>query len=141
MFKFLFEPLHNLHLGISKDIKRMIFERLSSEDLQDARGKSFKFIRNSVLRGANAFLALLEKEYPATCLHVDFSKEKKLISIGFLDWLFVEDGVRGMLEGKDYKTVDMTFPFIAAFNDRACGEVSNGPVTTVSVLYSYLVGY
>ena len=46
-----------------------------------------------------------------------------------------------MLEGKDYKTLDMIFPFIAAFIDRACGEVSNGPVTTVSVLYSDLVGF
>ena len=82
--------------------------------------------------GQNAFLALLEKEYPTTCLHVDFSKAKNSTR---LDGLFVEDGVRCMLEGKDYKTVDMIFPFIAAFIDRACGEVSNGPVTTVSVLY------
>ena len=85
----------------------MIFERLSSEDLQDARGKSFKFIRKSVLGGANAFLALLEKEYPTRCLHVDFSKAKNSTR---LNGLFVEDGVRGMLEGKDYKTVDMIFP-------------------------------
>ena len=109
----------------------MIFERLSSEDLQDTRGNSFKFIRKSVLRGANAFLALLEKEYPATCLLVDFSKANNSTR---LDGVFVEDGVRGVLEAKDYKTVDMIFPFIAAFLDRACGEVSNGPVTSVSVL-------
>ena len=88
---FSFEPLHNLHLGISKDIKRMIFERLSSEDLQDAREKSFKFIRKPVLRGANAFLALLVKEYPTTCLHVDFSKAKNSTR---LDGLFVEDSAR-----------------------------------------------
>ena len=62
----------------------MIFERLSSEDLQDARGKSFKFIRKSVLRGANAFLALLEKEYPTKCLRGLF-EGKKLNSIG---WAF-----------------------------------------------------
>ena len=135
---FSFEPLHNLHLGISKDIKRMIFERLSTEDLQDARGNLFKFIRKSVVQWANAFLALLEKEYPTSCLHVEFSKAKTSTR---LDGLFVEDRVRGMLEGKDYKTVDMIFPFIAAFIDRACGEVSNGPVTTVSVLYLDLVGF
>ena len=69
---------------------------------------------------------------------MDFSKANYSTR---LDGLFVEDGVRGMLEGKDYKTVDMILPFIAAFIDRACGEVSNGPVTTVSVLYADLVGF
>ena len=41
---FSYEPLHNLHLGISKEIKKMIFERLGSETIR-CNGKPLKSLR------------------------------------------------------------------------------------------------
>lgn len=40
-----------------------------------------------------------------------------------------------MLQGKDYKSLDMVFPFIGMFLDRCCDEVHLALSTTVFVQY------
>ena len=67
-------------------------------------GRQYNLIRKSVLHLMNNFLREVETSSPGYDLHVDFSK-------GFtgerLSGLFMDDGLIGMLEAADIKTVDM----------------------------------
>ena len=84
----------------------------------------------------NNFLREVETSSPGYDLHVDFSK-------GFtgerLSDLFMDDGLIGMLEAADIKTVDMLSPFLGALIDTYCGEFDKAPVTTVFTQYVDLV--
>ena len=141
---FSFEPLHNLHLGISKLIKQCIVHRLSSPDLttttasRSGTPRTFKKVKKSILVGSNSILSAIERDYYITGLHVDFSKGEKGTN---LNGLFTEDGIRGMLSAKDYHHVDMVFPFIAAFIDTCCDEVETAPLTSICTQYSDLVAW
>ena len=41
----------------------------------------------------------------------------------------------GMLEAKDFRSVDMVSPFMGMFLDRCCDEASIAPTTNVFVQY------
>lgn len=140
---FSYEPLHNLHLGISKMLKKVIVERLKDDDLTSsavryANGnpKPFPSIRGIVLSGANQILKQMQIESSARNLRIDFSSSHK----GWrYNGFFSEDGIVGMLEARDHKSMDMVFPFIAAYIDRCYGEIEQCPTTRVSSLYSTIL--
>jgi len=52
----------------------------------------------------------MERDSHARGLHIDFSSNEKGPAINGIS---TNDGLRGMLEAKDYRTLDMVFPFIA----------------------------
>jgi len=136
---FTFESLHNLHLGISKLLKNCFLEFLQSNQVMtwpNGTRKQKKVLssqRSNVLKAANAILAEIEKKYPATGIHVDFSKKEKTAQ---LNGFFLRDGVRGMLEGKNFRSIDLVFPFIASFIDRALGFQGNPVITTVKTMHT-----
>ena len=139
-----YEVLHNLHLGVSKDLKRCLSERLRSTahftssvptKAGNIRHTTFKAVRNQVLAGVNAMLSHMERTSPSQNLRIDFSVGKDYSS-----GLFGEDGkLIGMLEAKDYKSVDMISPFIGMFVDRCCGKDNGFVNTRVFVLYADMV--
>ena len=139
-----YEVLHGLHLGISKDLKRCLSERLRSathftKAIPTRTGKmreaSFKAVRSQILSGVNKMLSHMARNSPASGLRIDFSSGKD-----HSNGLYGEDGsLIGMLEGKDYKSLDMVAPFIGAFVDRCCGEIAECVNTKVLVLYSEMV--
>ena len=138
---FTFEPLHNLHLGISKLLKQCTFHYVTSKhrvSFQHMR-KSIKVTigskKSPILRGCNNYLRAIQEDSGMSSLKVDFSSKNASIT---LNGLFLENGIRGMLEGKDYKTVDFVFPFIAAFIDRITQEKSC-VLTSIHVSYSELI--
>lgn len=136
---FAFEPLHNFHLGISKMLKIAMSNRLKCKNMFTAsiltlRGeqKAFSAIRSVTLNCINTMLKSMQKESPAKGLRIDFSSRGK----GELwNGLFKAEGLMGMLEGKDYKNLDMVSPFLGMFVDRCCGETSRAPNTSVFVQY------
>jgi len=136
---FTFEPLHNLHLGVSKLLKNVASERLSSKEMYtsafkyaNGQPRTFHSIRSNFLNGANFLLSRYELESAARGFHVDFSSKGK----GLKDnGLFKTDGLMGMLEAKDYRNVDQVSPFIGAFFDQCCGEIEDAPVTKVFTKY------
>ena len=139
---FRFELLHNFHLGISKLLKVCIIHRLQSENLFTTAAstgnssKSFKSVQLSVLRGINSLLATIERDYFVPGLTIDFSTSE----IGQqLNGLFLNQGLRGMLEGRHFKSLDMVFPFVAAFIDFCCDELEQAPLTTLLSMYSELL--
>lgn len=90
-------------------------------------------MKNSLLQGCNLILAAIEKEYYVPRLHVDSSKKRTETQ---LNGLCAVGGLRGMLEGQNYKKVDMVFPFLAGFMKMCTERVEETLLTKVYVLYS-----
>lgn len=139
---FRFEILHNFLLGISKLLKICIIHRLQSNNLFTSAGstrnqsKTFKSVHLSILRGVNSLLATIEKDYFVPGLTIDFSTSE----IGQqLNGLFLEQGLRGMLEGRHFKSLDMVFPIVGAFIDYCCDEIDTSPLTILFAMYSDLL--
>ena len=137
---FTYEPLHNLHLGISKLLKTLTFELVGSEktvsfiSAKNSNKAKFSSKRTPILRACNSLLRAIEEDSTTTSIHVDFSTKE---TSSALNGLFLESGIRGMLEGKDYRNLDYVFPFVAAFIDRVTG-CEEGGITTVHTVYSNL---
>lgn len=139
---FTYEPLHNLHLGTSKAIKTCFMTYLASPNLiihcsdKKRHGKTFRSCRTALLRACNALLAAIENQFGAPGFHVDFSTKEKSQQ---LNGLFLNNTIRGMLEGKDFKCLDMVFPFVAAYIDRVTGYQDNAPLTDICTSYTTLM--
>lgn len=123
-----FEPLHNLHLGISHILKNCTLLYL------DSLGSR----RMTLLRHLNSLLVNYQKDSYVVGLHIDFRTGDK--SRG-LNGFFVSDGIRGMLEGKDYWAIDQVFPYLAVAIDRYMGNITSHPLTKIHTLYTELVQY
>lgn len=66
-----------------------------------------------------AFILLsvsIQKGIPLTGLRVDFSNAELSSQ---LNGLFNSDGVYGMVEGRDWQSIEMVFPFICTYMDKA----------------------
>ena len=139
---FTYEPLHNLHLGISKLLKTLTYELIGSDKIvtfgtpkRPPRKMKFCTRRVPVLRACNSFLRVMKNDCSSASIHIDFSTKEESSR---LNGIFLDSGMRGMLEGKDYRNLDYFFPFVAAFVDRITGCVTNG-ITTVHTMYSNLL--
>ena len=108
MDKFAFEPLHNLHPGISKQWKRCIYDLL----LHNRH-------RTIILNACNDLLALYQKDSYVKDLQFNYTSSEKGMRV---NGTFTNYGIRGMLEGKNYRAIDMFFPFVVAFIDTCCGK-------------------
>lgn len=71
-------------------------------------------------------LRAYKNAFPVTNLQIDFSTQHVTST---LNVVFLTTGLKGMLEGKLFSALDMLFPFISAFLDRATGYGSQ-PVLT-----------
>ena len=135
---FTYEPLHNLHLGISKMLKTLTYELIGSSKVVAFPNSKLKgeskicSHKTAILRACNSLLRAVQMDSSTTSMKVDFSTKE---TSSRLNGIFLETGVRGMLEGKDYRTLDYVFPFVAAFVDRITGCKKNG-ITKVHSLYS-----
>lgn len=78
---FMFESLHNLHLGVSKLLKLFLAQYLSSHETcghlrgPAGRQKSLSLVRLSLLKSCSDILSHIEEKYSALGLHVNFSKK------------------------------------------------------------------
>lgn len=93
----------------------------------------FKFIK---LQVCNTLLVLIEQEFPVTGLAADSSTGEFPMQ---LSKLFHSGDVHAMLEKDDHHSIDMFFPFICAFVDKATPDRENGDMTDCSSLYFNLV--
>lgn len=137
---FTYESLHNFHLGVSKDLKRAVAERLRSADLVTSaipsqngnqRVTAFRNVRSLILSGINKLLA-----------HMQISSQTSGLNLSFClgeHSLYNDQGnLIGMLEGKHYKAIDAVSPFIGMFLDRSSDESITAPSTSIFVQYSDL---
>lgn len=140
--------LHNLYICISKVLKEATFVYSSSDtiltNLGNSPNKRKPLIQlwNAVLRGHNAHLTAVQKHDGGTRLRLNFSR---IDMPSERNVLFTTYFLRAILKGKDYCTLDMVFPFVAAFIYCATGLVEQAPKTRLhtmcSDLLSTLTGY
>ena len=131
--------MHNFDLGMSKELKNCLFKRLGSENLTvkdgERKGRAFKSMRTPILRAVNEMLKEIQVQSYVTGVHVDFSCTSCSSS---LNGLFTSDGLCGMMEAKNMRSVDYGFPFICVFIDRIFAETW-GPLTSVSTIYIEII--
>lgn len=84
----------------------------------------------------------------ASCKHEVLGLEQSSLLPGFylgfshgetslqLNVVFVDNGILGMLEGKDYPVADMVFLTVFGFNHRATGYTTPPKMTKVHLMYS-----
>ena len=122
-------------------LKMLFYQFVSSKKqvrFTHMRGKHLVYInskKTAILRGCNSLLRVIEKDSGISRIHVDFSTKE---ASSRLNGLFMDNGIRGMLEGKDYRNLDFVFPFVAAYIDRFIG-CKKGILTKVNTMYSDIV--
>ena len=129
-----YEPLRGFHIGVSKLLKLLVYERLSDCEKRNSvlGNRKFSTIRSHVLTAVNEMISRFHTDSFAPGLFLDLvsrSKGKKL------NGLFTDNGIRGFVEAKNMKGLNRIFPFVAAFIDRCCGESEEAPTTMVAALY------
>ena len=99
---FTFEPLHNLFLGTSMRIKELLTSYLTTTSLlthpdgPTGKRRPFSSVRNSVLRGCNTVLAILQRDYVLDSTKLYFPNNEPSSQ---LNCLYVTQGLRSMLVG------------------------------------------
>ena len=79
---FTYEPLHNLHLGISKLLKNLTYELTGSQKLvkftNSKKNKVTKFSsqRTAILRACNSILRAIQEDCGSSGIHIDFSTKE-----------------------------------------------------------------
>lgn len=84
----------------------------------------------------NSVLAPIEKEFPVVEMHVDFLKSEPSLQ---LIRLSRSNGVHDMPEKNDFNRIDIMFPFICTFIEKATAYFEDAKVTKVNKIYSELV--
>lgn len=115
---FTFQPLHNFYFWISKFMEQCVIRYLSSEKVlllrrrNGTRDVPVSDIRRQLLHICNGMLAEIYLSYTAPVINVAIPSKGWQCP---LNSIFVSDHVRGMLEGNDYRFIDIMFPFVEAF--------------------------
>lgn len=95
-------------------------------------------VKKSIMRRCNLMLEEIQLTWPIR--GPTFRIAKKKISSALIG-IFTKEGLRGILEGADYRSVDYIFIFIAESIYRYMGRVEEHEQTTVHTLYAgFMVG-
>lgn len=90
-------------------------------------------VRLLLLKACKGILAHNEGKCPVSGLYVDHTIKQQTAQ---LDGLFREDGLRGIMRGRNYYASDIVFPFVAPFIHKIFGFVERCSLTTMTVLYT-----
>lgn len=72
--------------------------------------KRFTSFASSLLPPCNSLLVAIEKEHPSPAFHVDFSTK---VPSSSLKGMLVKDDNYEMIDGNDYRSVDMVIRFVS----------------------------
>lgn len=136
------EPLCFFHLKVSKTLKVCTAGLLSSSTAEtspsqpSSKRRKPRSVKNQNLQGINNVLAAFQNELYVSGIHVAFSTSKKSAHlIGFIK----NTDVKGMIEGKDYPTIDIMFPLVSALVGRKAGFTQHAKLTGVHTAYSDII--
>lgn len=133
-----FEPLHNLHVGISKLLKECTFKSfvwIEPSGIVKQR-KLLSQMEVSKQLGMNSVLATTDRNAGTTGLHVDFSSKGRAMQlIGYLHY----GGNLGILERKDYLAEDIIFTITGAYINRETWFRNGANMTGFLCMYSNIV--
>lgn len=124
---FEFEPVHNLHQRISKQLKYCTikfpgsyWEMIKSGEVIEHKQLLIWMIL-FILRGVNPLFATIDRNAGVPGLLVNFSSKSSSVQ---LNGIFLNRDVREMLEGKEYRAVDMILSIMGTYIDCAmCFQV------------------
>ena len=127
-----FEVLHNLHLGISKLLK------LAFLDLCSKRTRIPGFARGIIARTlfvkiCNDYVAEIDRWYPLPGVRLDFSPHAY---DGREDGFINTKGLKGMMEGKTFRNLDIVFPMLCSILDSVFADGHTCPLTSTQVAYN-----
>lgn len=109
------KPLQNLQLGIYALLNGWIFKSFGSDKVMTKpygvgrQRKPLIQIKLFILRGVNSLLTAIDRDAGVPALHVGFSNQGCSVHYNAL---FLNSGLRRVLEGDDYCAVDIVFPMI-----------------------------
>lgn len=90
------------------------------------RRNQFSLIRTGLLRAVNYLLTAIEQKLEIPGLHIESSKSETLTKLNGLSMM---EGLRGMLKGKNFRTVDMVAPSFEAVVEKITGYIEIKPLT------------
>jgi len=130
-----FEMLHNFDLGVSRTLKAIcqdFFANLTPTHTipRHAGGRLY------ISKVMNDYLAEVDMFFPIPGMNVSISKEQ---SNGRRDGLFAPHGLRGMLEGKYFRNLDIVFPMLCSTMDKLFGKGDEAPFTKIHTTYTDIV--
>ena len=134
-----FETLHNLYLGLSKILKICLYKYLGSEEIvvisirDETKNISLRSKKRALLKFINHTLSQYEREYGVPSLYVDFKKKG---NTNCLDGLYMEKGMKGMLQGRNFKHLDYVFPLVSSTIDTILNKGNKCLLTEVNTLYT-----
>ena len=133
-----YEPLHNIHLGLSVRLKDVLTHYLGTSKSVTINGRlrTYCSLRHTVLKGCNSLLRSIQDLYTMPGIRYDFSKKECSTA---LNGIYTNTGLRGMLEGKDYKVLDTIFPIVFAYVDTWLSDNDSAPLTEVHALYTDII--
>ncbi len=137
------EPLHLLHLGVSKMLKQCMCDRLRDDTiLTSAMTKKLgaqqqiSKMRLRILRQMNKLIDSVTSNSNGLRIGSSLRRDDGKSN---LNGFFNDDGISGMMEGSVFKQIDRISPFLAALVDRCCDEHDNCPTTRVFCDYVELL--
>lgn len=78
----------------------------------------------------------INNTFPMECRNVYFTKTEPS---SVLNGWFTKDGLKAILEGKDYLDVDSVFPFVESFADRLPVRVKQHEQATSHTIYTQIL--
>lgn len=139
LYIFTLKTVHKLHLGFYRLIKTGFISYLSSATLLlDRNGNhdtTAVSIRKSVLRVFNNILSARQNLFPTPGLNVYSAQTEPFAAI---NGLFAENDWKGMLEGKDYISLDWIFHLLGPFADRFLGPIGIHGKAKFQTMYTQL---
>lgn len=93
------------------------------------RREKMSFCKSQLLNKYNDYFSSYQKEFSTQKFQVSYSSAQKSAQSYRVT---ISTGVKVMLEGNDYATVDTFFSFIATFLDREIGRGDNRTLTKVN---------
>lgn len=126
--KFRYEPLHNMHLGVTKTIILLMNERT---------GKLFAR-PNRIFRRCNVMLTEIDRFFKCYDLDVDFSRSGKEPS---LNGLFKAYRVKVLMDARNYGQIENILSFIGAVVDRVLDQVDAAPLKSLFAPYADFVRF
>lgn len=107
----------------------------------EGEGKKQKPNKRQLLHGCNTFLAAYERYISTSRLYINSSGSHKtaLLNGFFVNGLFISTGIKGMLNGKDYRAIDIGISFLAPLLDKSLGGSNRSVLLLIHTLYSDIV--
>lgn len=136
---FTFEPLHNLFSSFLNVFKYFMTHYISSSTIPSkCTGRAispplFRFVKTSVHIGFKTALCDFQEFYVMSRMTVVFLQPE---GSSELNGIFLQTGLRCILESKENTALQLFFPFVYAYAVKVTGFLEDAPLAKIHVQYT-----